>query len=102
MHLEFQNIHKYYGRVRANEGIDLTLEPGRIYGLLGENGAGKSTLLHILGGLDNPDAGRVVMDGEAKDLRENEDVKEFYLGLSGGDKQSFRDVKSYKRRKRWM
>ena len=41
--------------------------------------------------------GRVVMDGAAESLRENEDVKEFYLGISGGDKQSFREVKSYKR-----
>ncbi len=46
--------------------------------------------------------GRVVMDGTAKDLRENEDVKEFYLGVGGGDRKSFRDVKSYKRRKRWL
>ena len=46
--------------------------------------------------------GRVVMDGEAKSLSENEDVKEFYLGLSGGDKKSFRDVKHYRRRKRWL
>ena len=46
--------------------------------------------------------GRVVMDGEAKELRENEDVKEFYLGVSGGDRQNFRSVKSYKRRKRWL
>lgn len=46
--------------------------------------------------------GRVVMDGDAADLRENEDVKEFYLGISGGDKQNFREVKSYKRRKRWL
>ena len=46
--------------------------------------------------------GRVVLDGEAKSLRENEDVKEFYLGISGGDKRSFRDVKHYKRRKRWL
>ena len=46
--------------------------------------------------------GRVVMDGEAKSLRENEDVKEFYLGVGGGDRKSFRDVKSYKRRKRWL
>ena len=46
--------------------------------------------------------GRVVLDGEAKDLRENEDVKEFYLGISGGDKKSFRDVKAYRRRKRWL
>jgi branched-chain amino acid transport system ATP-binding protein len=46
--------------------------------------------------------GRVVMDGAAKDLRDNEDVKEFYLGMGGGDRKSFRDVKSYKRRKRWL
>jgi branched-chain amino acid transport system ATP-binding protein len=46
--------------------------------------------------------GRIVMDGEAKALRENEDVKEFYLGMGGGDRKSFKDVKSYKRRKRWL
>jgi len=46
--------------------------------------------------------GRVVMDGEAKSLRENEDVKEFYLGLSSGGRRSFRDVKHYRRRKRWL
>jgi branched-chain amino acid transport system ATP-binding protein len=46
--------------------------------------------------------GRVVMDGDSKSLRENEDVKEFYLGIGGGDRKSFRDVKSYKRRKRWI
>jgi branched-chain amino acid transport system ATP-binding protein len=48
------------------------------------------------------ETGRVVMDGEAKALRENEDVKEFYLGVSGADRKSFRDAKSYKRRKRWL
>jgi branched-chain amino acid transport system ATP-binding protein len=46
--------------------------------------------------------GRVVMDGEAKSLRENEDVKEFYLGIAEGKRKSFRDVKHYKRRKRWL
>ena len=46
--------------------------------------------------------GRVVMDGDSKSLRENEDVKEFYLGIGGSDRKSFRDVKSYKRRKRWI
>ena len=46
--------------------------------------------------------GRIVMDGDAKMLRENEDVKEFYLGISGADRKSFRDVKHYKRRKRWL
>jgi branched-chain amino acid transport system ATP-binding protein len=46
--------------------------------------------------------GRVVLDGEATSLRDNEDVKEFYLGLSGTGRKSFRDIKSYKRRKRWL
>jgi len=46
--------------------------------------------------------GRVVMDGDAMSLRENEDVKEFYLGVGGENRKSFRDVKSYKRRKRWL
>jgi branched-chain amino acid transport system ATP-binding protein len=48
------------------------------------------------------ETGRIVMDGDAKSLRENEDVKEFYLGVGGGDRKSFRDGKSYKRRKRWL
>ena len=46
--------------------------------------------------------GRVVMDGEARDLATNEDVKEFYLGLSTGGRKRFRDVKHYRRRKRWL
>jgi branched-chain amino acid transport system ATP-binding protein len=46
--------------------------------------------------------GRVVMDGVAAELRENEDVKEFYLGVAGEDRKSFRNVKAYKRRKRWL
>jgi branched-chain amino acid transport system ATP-binding protein len=46
--------------------------------------------------------GRVVMDGAARSLAENEDVKEFYLGFSSGGRKSFRDVKSYRRRKRWL
>jgi branched-chain amino acid transport system ATP-binding protein len=46
--------------------------------------------------------GRVVLDGDATALRENEDVKEFYLGIGGGERRSFRDVKSYRRRKRWL
>ncbi|MGL4445923.1 MAG: ABC transporter ATP-binding protein [Alsobacter sp.] len=48
------------------------------------------------------ETGRIVMDGAADSLRENEDVKEFYLGVAGADRKSFREVKSYKRRKRWL
>jgi branched-chain amino acid transport system ATP-binding protein len=46
--------------------------------------------------------GRVVMEGQARELAGNEDVKEFYLGLSGEKRKSFRDVKHYRRRKRWL
>ncbi len=46
--------------------------------------------------------GRVVMEGDAQELRENEDVKEFYLGLSSQGRKSFREVKHYRRRKRWL
>ena len=48
------------------------------------------------------ESGRVVMDGPASVLRDNEDVKEFYLGVGGGDRRSFKDMKSYRRRKRWL
>ena len=46
--------------------------------------------------------GRVVLDGDAKALRENEDVKEFYLGIAEGRRKSFREGKHYRRRKRWL
>ena len=48
------------------------------------------------------ESGRIVMDGPAQELASNEDVKEFYLGVGGGERKSFKDVKSYKRRKRWL
>jgi branched-chain amino acid transport system ATP-binding protein len=46
--------------------------------------------------------GRVVLDGDAAALRENADVKEFYLGVGTAGRKSFRDIKHYKRRKRWL
>ena len=48
------------------------------------------------------ESGRVMMDGEARALAENEDVKEFYLGISSGERKSFRENKFYRRRKRWL
>ena len=46
--------------------------------------------------------GRVVLDGPAETLRENADIKEFYLGLGESGRKSYRDVKHYRRRKRWL
>ncbi len=61
--LEMRGISKAYGAVRANQAIDLTVQPGSIIGLLGENGSGKSTLMKILFGMVRPDAGGVVFKG---------------------------------------
>jgi branched-chain amino acid transport system ATP-binding protein len=49
------------------------------------------------------ESGRIVLDGDARTISENEDIREFYLGLTGvGQRKSYRDVKHYKRRKRWL
>ena len=48
------------------------------------------------------ESGRIVMDGTADELSLNQDVREFYLGMTGGERKSFRDVRSYRRRKRWL
>ena len=63
-----RDISKHYGRVRANDGISLTLEPGRIYALVGENGAGKSTLMRILAGHTVPDSGAITLRDEEHPL----------------------------------
>ena len=58
-------ITKAYGPTVANAGVDFDLSPGEIHVLLGENGAGKSTLIGILAGMQQPDAGDILIDGKA-------------------------------------
>ncbi len=63
MKLELQDISKRFGAVQANDHISLTVDSGRIVGILGENGAGKSTLMKILSGFQPADSGRILLDG---------------------------------------
>lgn len=63
MQVEIREIKKYFGSVKANDGISLKLQGGHIYGILGENGAGKSTLMKILSGYQGQDSGEIVLDG---------------------------------------
>ena len=61
--VEVHNLTKTYGTVQALRGVDFTLEPGKVYGLLGVNGAGKTTTLQLLAGYITPTAGEVLVDG---------------------------------------
>ena len=64
MLLEISGLTKTYRRgARANDGIDLAVDAGEVYGLLGHNGAGKTTLVNQVVGLLRPDAGTLVLDG---------------------------------------
>jgi simple sugar transport system ATP-binding protein len=61
--LELRGLAKSYGQIQALRGVDLTIYPGEVHGLLGDNGAGKSTLLKIASGAVEPDEGDVLVDG---------------------------------------
>ena len=61
--IELRGISKRFGPTEVLSGVDLRLYPGRVHSLAGENGAGKSTLVKILGGIHQPDSGRILRDG---------------------------------------
>ena len=61
--IEVKNIHKSFDSLQVLKGVDLTVEKGEIVSIIGKSGAGKTTLLQIIGTLDMPDSGSVVIDG---------------------------------------
>jgi len=65
--LEVSQVHKYFGGVRAVEGVSLTLEEGRVIGLIGPNGSGKSTLCNLIAGVERPTKGTITFAGQRID-----------------------------------
>ncbi|MFQ6100554.1 MAG: ABC transporter ATP-binding protein [Anaerolineae bacterium] len=89
MHVELIDIRKYFGPVRANDGISLTLEPGTIHGLLGENGAGKTTLMKCLSGYLVPDGGATKVDGEPVSFASPAEAIRYGIGMLHQDPLDF-------------
>ncbi|WP_411843437.1 ABC transporter ATP-binding protein [Salinicoccus sp. HZC-1] len=97
MRLETKTLYKSFGRQKAVNNVDLSIEPGTINGLLGSNGAGKTTFMKLLAGIYKPDAGDVLYDGQQ--IFENPDIKNdvlfihdvpyFFSGVSLNDMAAF-------------
>ena len=81
MRLELRNITKRFGKLVANDHINLTVNPGEIHCLLGENGAGKSTLMNVLYGLLQPDEGEILLDGKIQHFKGPGDAMAAGIGM---------------------
>jgi general nucleoside transport system ATP-binding protein len=89
LNIKFQNIHKWFGKVHANNDINLSVPAGTIQGILGENGAGKSTLMKILTGYYLADSGEIVLDGQVKKISSPEDAVMMGIGMLHQDPLDF-------------
>lgn len=89
MKVELRDIHKTFGAVKANAGIDLTIPAGTIQGILGENGAGKSTLMKILSGFIQADRGEILLDGQPVAIQSPADAIANGIGMLHQDPLDF-------------
>ncbi|HWI12213.1 MAG TPA: ABC transporter ATP-binding protein [Burkholderiaceae bacterium] len=80
LRLELVNISKQYPAVKANDAVNLKVEPGEIHAVLGENGAGKSTMMKMIYGAVRPDEGEIRWNGQAVDIRNPQEAR--HLGIS--------------------
>ena len=82
--IEVRNIHKSFGSLQVLKGVELTVQKGEIVSIIGKSGAGKTTLLQIMGTLDKPDSGKVLIDGvDVFALKEKElaDFRNRHIGF---------------------
>ena len=79
--IEMLNITKRFPGIIANDNITLQLRKGEIHALLGENGAGKSTLMSVLFGLYQPEAGKILKDGQEVKIRNPNDATALHIGM---------------------
>jgi general nucleoside transport system ATP-binding protein len=90
MNVELKNVHKHFGNVHANKGINLNIPSGTIQGILGENGAGKSTLMKILSGFIQPDPGsEIILDGKPAVIHSPADAIKYGVGMLHQDPLDF-------------
>jgi ABC-type uncharacterized transport system ATPase subunit len=93
MDIELRNVHKWFGKVHANDGITLKIPGGTIQGILGENGAGKSTLMKILSGFYNADEGQILLDGKPVEIKDPADALRLGIGMLHQDPLDFPPMK---------
>ena len=89
MQVELRNIHKTFGKVHANNEINLTIPAGTVQGILGENGAGKSTLMKILSGFIRADQGEILLDGQPAIIHSPADAIRQGVGMLHQDPLDF-------------
>ena len=93
MDIELKNVHKWFGSVHANDGINLKLPGGIIQGILGENGAGKSTLMKILSGFYQADEGEILLDGKPVKISDPASSLRHGIGMLHQDPLDFPPMK---------
>jgi simple sugar transport system ATP-binding protein len=93
LNITFQHIHKWFGKVHANNDINLSIPSGTIQGILGENGAGKSTLMKIFTGYYQSDSGEILLDGKVVKISSPDDAIKLGIGMLHQDPLDFPPMK---------